>query len=303
MFDCSKLDISDEFKSVIEELQPHEDKVHCILNKADQLDSESLMRVYGALLWSMGRIFKGAEVTRVYIGSFCEDIIITEQQKKLYTKDREILMEQMNKLPSCCTMRKINEMVKRVRSLIVQVCILGYLRSKMPYLYGKESVQTYLGNNLKSIFEEVRRMYQLAEGDFPKIEEFRAALLLCDFSTFPLTDRKTLNQLQTVLNEDIPRITKYVAEVEEGIGKADDKSPLTMHLKKAPSLFRIVDGKKKTNYVLLTSVLALLFAMAVGGALYIIQNHPNHEIAKKASQIVKETLDKLQQFKSTMVIN
>eukprot|EP01035_Chromulina_nebulosa_P025714 gene25714-33578_t len=67
-YDFSKLDISDEFKLVIEELQPHEDKVHCILNKADQLDSESLMRVYGALLWSMGRIFRGAEVTRVYVG-------------------------------------------------------------------------------------------------------------------------------------------------------------------------------------------------------------------------------------------
>lgn len=55
-------DISDEFKSVIEELQPHEDKVHCVLNKADMLDTESLMRVYGALLWSMGKVFGGAEV-------------------------------------------------------------------------------------------------------------------------------------------------------------------------------------------------------------------------------------------------
>lgn len=55
-------DISDEFKSVIEELQPHEDKVHCVLNKADMLDTESLMRVYGALLWSMGKVFRGAEV-------------------------------------------------------------------------------------------------------------------------------------------------------------------------------------------------------------------------------------------------
>lgn len=53
MFDPSKLDISDEFKAVIEELQPHEDKVHCVLNKADSLDTEALMRVYGALMWSM----------------------------------------------------------------------------------------------------------------------------------------------------------------------------------------------------------------------------------------------------------
>jgi EH domain-containing protein 1 len=45
MFDPSKLDISDELKSVIEELQPYEEKVCCVLNKADNLDIESLMRV------------------------------------------------------------------------------------------------------------------------------------------------------------------------------------------------------------------------------------------------------------------
>ena len=33
-----------------------------MLNKADMLDTESLMRVYGALLWSMGKVFRGAEV-------------------------------------------------------------------------------------------------------------------------------------------------------------------------------------------------------------------------------------------------
>ena len=46
LFDAHKLDISDEFKGVMEELQPHEDKVRCVLNKADSLEStESLMRV------------------------------------------------------------------------------------------------------------------------------------------------------------------------------------------------------------------------------------------------------------------
>lgn len=46
LFDAHKLDISDEFKSVMEALHPHEDKVRCVLNKCDSLDSpESLMRV------------------------------------------------------------------------------------------------------------------------------------------------------------------------------------------------------------------------------------------------------------------
>ena len=31
------------------------------------------MRVYGALMWSLGKVFKTPEVNRVYIGSFNAD--------------------------------------------------------------------------------------------------------------------------------------------------------------------------------------------------------------------------------------
>ena len=105
LFDCSKLDISDEFKSVIEELQPHEDKVHCVLNKADQLDQESLMRVYGALLWSMGRIFKGAEVARIYVGSYRDEPIAREEHTALFEKDKKVLLDLLKQLPKVTTIR------------------------------------------------------------------------------------------------------------------------------------------------------------------------------------------------------
>lgn len=37
LFDAHKLDISDEFKRVIEALKPHGDKIRIVLNKADQI--------------------------------------------------------------------------------------------------------------------------------------------------------------------------------------------------------------------------------------------------------------------------
>ncbi len=215
LFDCSKLDISDEFKSVIEELQPHEDKIHCVLNKADQLDQVSLMRVYGALLWSMGRIFKGAEVSRIYVGSFHDDPLLREEHRPLFEKDKAILLSHLAQLPKACCLRKINEMVKRVRLAVVHVCLIGYLKSKLPWLWGKEAKQVHLIEHLSEVFEEVRRRYQLAEGDFPKLEEYRAALQLSDFSTFPSTDRKILHQLQDILIEDIPKLTSLVARIED----------------------------------------------------------------------------------------
>ena len=175
MFDPSKLDISDEFKLVIEELRPYEDKVHCVLNKADSLpDTESLMRVYGALLWSMGKIFRSAEVTRVYVGSYKDhnsDLSTTtpiqnghysdpssdppsntstttpinNEHTMLFKKDRDVLLSRLHDLPKACGMRKVNDMVKRIRLIVFNVCLLGYLRSQIPYIsvYGKQYVYTY----------------------------------------------------------------------------------------------------------------------------------------------------------------
>ena len=58
---------------MIEALHPHDDKIRIVLNKADMVDGQQLMRVYGALMWSLGKILATPEVARVYAG---------EQRKK-----------------------------------------------------------------------------------------------------------------------------------------------------------------------------------------------------------------------------
>ena len=50
------------------------------------------MRVYGALLWSMGKIFSGAEVTRIYVGSFRDGEVTKPEFQSIFDKDRAVLM-------------------------------------------------------------------------------------------------------------------------------------------------------------------------------------------------------------------
>lgn len=47
LFDAHKLDISDEFREAIDLLKGNDEKVRVLLNKADSISTQQLMRVYG----------------------------------------------------------------------------------------------------------------------------------------------------------------------------------------------------------------------------------------------------------------
>jgi hypothetical protein len=90
--DAHKLDISDELKNTIDALKGHDDKIRCILNKADQIDRQQLMRVYGALLWSLGKTMSSPEVARVYVGSFWEQQLQNTDNALLFEMEEKELM-------------------------------------------------------------------------------------------------------------------------------------------------------------------------------------------------------------------
>ncbi|XP_073041467.1 EH domain-containing protein 1-like [Primulina eburnea] len=68
LFDPHNLGVSDEFKQVISSLRGYDYKICVILNKAHQVDTPQLMRVYGALMWSLGKVLNAPEMECVYIG-------------------------------------------------------------------------------------------------------------------------------------------------------------------------------------------------------------------------------------------
>ena len=52
-----------------------------MLNKADTVDAQSLLRVYGALMWALGKVVQTPEVCRVYLGSFWDAPLKLEENR------------------------------------------------------------------------------------------------------------------------------------------------------------------------------------------------------------------------------
>ena len=211
LFDPHKLDISDEFKAVISTLKGHDDKVRIVLNKADQVDQQQLMRVYGALMWSLGKVFRSPEVCRVYIGSFNADAPIREDVnpigKKLFEKEQEDLLHDLYDIPARSCDRKVNEFVKRVRAAKIHFLIMGHLRKQMPF-FGQKKAQARLLDKLADEFLHVQREHHLHPGDFPDVDRYREILSAFDISKFPKLDKSMIRQIDEALTVDIPQLVK-----------------------------------------------------------------------------------------------
>ena len=127
MFDAHKLDISDEFKSCIEAMRGHEDKIRIVLNKADLVDHQELMRVYGALMWSLGKVLGTPEVARVYIGSFWDQPLRYDINRRLFEAEEQDLFADLQSLPRNAALRKLNDLIKRARLAKVSKYFVKYL--------------------------------------------------------------------------------------------------------------------------------------------------------------------------------
>lgn len=223
LFDAHKLDISDELKATIDVLKGHEDKIRCILNKADQINRQQLMRVYGALLWSLGKTINSPEVLRVYVGSFWSEPLQTLDNAELFEQEESDLMRDLAILPRQSAVRKINELVKRIRKVKTLAYIIGHLKSQMPAVMGKDKKQQKLIANMPNEFRTIMKKHNLSPGDFPEINTFSEKLKESKFSEFHSLKMEQIQLLEDCLSSHLPRL------MEELPGEKD--TPETLRAK------------------------------------------------------------------------
>ncbi|XP_068212195.1 EH domain-containing protein 3 isoform X1 [Palaemon carinicauda] len=214
LFDAHKLDISDEFRRSIEALKGHDDKIRIVLNKADMIDHQQLMRVYGALMWSLGKVLNTPEVARVYIGSFWDQPLRYDVNRKLFEAEEQDLFADLQSLPRNAALRKLNDLIKRARLAKVHAYIISELKKEMPSVFGKEGKKKELIKNLGQIYEKIQREHQISPGDFPEIKRMQEQLQHHDFTKFNILKPRLLEAVDRMLAEDIARLMAMIP-VEE----------------------------------------------------------------------------------------
>nr|ACN36917.1 unknown [Zea mays] len=170
------------------------------------------MRVYGALMWSLGKVLNTPEVSRVYIGSF-NDKPVNESAvgplgKELFEREQDDLLSDLKDIPKKACDRRINEFVKRARAAKIHAYIIGHLKKEMPTMMGKAKAQQRLIDNLPDEFAKVQREYHLPSGDFPYVEHFKEVLSGYSFDKFEKVKPKMVQAVDDMLGYDIPELLK-----------------------------------------------------------------------------------------------
>lgn len=245
LFDVAKLDISDEFRRVIMAVKGNDHKIHILLNKADRCTTPQLMRVYGAMMWNLGKVIDTPEVSRVYIGSFWDEPLQNDEMRRLFESEENDLYTNLAQLPRSAAVRKLNDLIKRARLAKVHALLMDHLRQKMPAMWGKDKKQKELLANLPQVYAEIAKEKGVALGDFPHPDQMKEKLATMDFAKFKKLDKKKMDALEQMLSVEVPKLLQMIPTES-----SQQDTVEISQISNSPSPFAVmkVGGATETSY-------------------------------------------------------
>lgn len=178
LFDPTKLDAGAELRSVFcESLKGFESKIRIVLNKADTVKPQDLLRVYGALYWNLSTLVRSTEAPRVYVSSFWNKPYQPNTNHVLFAKEKEdLLFELIETVPLQSLDRRVTSVIKRANDVMIWSLLCATYRTRVSKVFGKDKAKDRFYTEYAGIVQDIGSRHQLSVVDFPAVEEVKKFL-------------------------------------------------------------------------------------------------------------------------------
>lgn len=216
LFDPSKLDAGPELRMLFKHaLRGFESKIRIVLNKADTVGPQELMRVYGALFWNLSNLINTTEPPRVYVSSFWDQPYKPGTNHELFTDEKSDLLYDLTEVvPLQSLDKRVTSVLRRTQDVLNHALLLAAFRTRMPKFFGKDKAKKELYNKLPEICEDLSNKYKISTHDFCPPEEYIPFLDKNDVESFPDTEKMEkkgwINNMRKMIDSDLPMLLKPI---------------------------------------------------------------------------------------------
>ncbi|XP_073700826.1 sarcalumenin-like isoform X2 [Garra rufa] len=228
VFDPTKLDVGLELEMLFRQMKGRESQIRIILNKADSITTQNLMRVYGALFWSMAPLINVTEPPRVYVSSFWPQDYALDTNRDLFKREEISLLEDLNQVIE----NRLENKIAFIRQHAIRVRIHALLVDRYLQTYHEKlgwfSDPHEVFNDIVSdpdkfyIFKSILAKTNVSKFDLPDPEAYRDFFGVNPPSGFKLLSSYCswsggclLEKIEKAITDDLPALLSSLAEKRE----------------------------------------------------------------------------------------
>ncbi|XP_051160980.1 sarcalumenin [Leptopilina boulardi] len=231
VYDPSKLDVGPETEAILDQLKGREYQTRIILNKADQVKPEELMRVQGALIWNISPLMSSAEPPVMYSTSLWSmPYEAGAPTRLLYAQERALLRDLRSAID-----KRVEHKIASARRFAVRV--RNHAKMVDCYLTTYYNHKTFFGNKRDTsdkiienpqdyhIYEGLSTLTNISRYDLPDPDVYRDFFRLDALYDFPLLSSTCtyfrgcpINRLDVAIAYDLPELVgKYKKSADAAI--------------------------------------------------------------------------------------
>ncbi|XP_021935828.1 sarcalumenin isoform X3 [Zootermopsis nevadensis] len=238
VYDPSKLDVGPETEAILDQLKGREYQTRIILNKADQVRPEELMRVQGTLIWNISPLMSSSEPPVMYSASLWSlPYEVGAPTRLLHAQERAFLRDLRDAID-----KRVENKIASARRFAVRV--RNHAKMVDCYLTTYYNHKSFFGNKKKisddiiehpqdyHIYEGLSTLTNISRYDLPDPDVYKDFFRLNPLYDFQLLSSTCtyfrgcpINRLDISIAYDLPELVgKYKKSVDAALAHIQPKS-------------------------------------------------------------------------------